>query len=228
MSKLVKKLGESERPLLQVALDLTKLEDMVKLVQEIKDLPIDVFEVGTPLIKAEGLKSISILRALVGSERLILADMKTADVGALEIRLAHEAGADISTVLASSDDEVIKSALRTGSELGTDVVVDTVGVRNIEARVKELTDLGANIINLHVGIDVQKSRGLTAGDIAGNYSNLLKEFRLYFSISGGIKVKDVFKIGRLGFKVIVVGSAITKSLNPRKSAKAFISELYKV
>jgi len=222
---LISRLNESRRPLLQVALDFTSIEDMIKIVDRIKSLPIDIFEAGTPLIKAEGIKSISILRALVGPEKLILADMKTADVGGLEVKLAYDAGADISTVLAFSDDEVIESALKKGKELGTEVVVDTLGIKNVEKRVEELIDLGVNFINLHVGIDVQKTRGLRAGNIASKYSYLVKKFEAHFSISGGIRVEDIPKIWDSGFEIIVVGSAITKSPNPEKSAEAFISEL---
>ncbi len=227
MGKLIKKLREVKRPLLQVALDFTSIEDAIKLAKKISDLPIDIFEVGTPLIKAEGMKAVSVLKAFVGSEALVLADMKTADVGGLEVKLAHDAGADITTVLASSDEEVIMSALKAGKESGTDVVIDTLGIRNVAEKVRELTFLGVNTVNLHIGIDVQKSKGLTAGDVASKYSSLINEFRLHFSISGGIKAKDVRKIKNLGFQIIVVGSAITRSPNPRKSAELFISELHK-
>jgi len=227
LGKLIKKLRYTKRPLLQVALDFTSLEDMIRLLKKISNLPIDIFEVGTPLIKAEGMKAVSVLKAFVAPEALVLADMKTADVGELEVKLAYDAGADITTVLASSDNEVIRSALKAGNELDTDVVVDTIGISNVRERIKELVFLGANLVNLHVGIDVQKTRGLTAGDIASKYSHLINEFGLYFSISGGIKAKDVYKIKDLGFHVIVVGSAITRSPNPRRSAELFISELHK-
>jgi len=60
---------------------------------------VDIIEAGTPLIKQEGLRIISILKECF-PEKLILADMKTMDAGGLEAKLAYDAGADLVTVLA--------------------------------------------------------------------------------------------------------------------------------
>lgn len=214
MGKLLERVLNSRRPLLQVALDFTSIEDMVRTTKILATLPVDIYEVGTPLIKSEGLRTISVLRALIGSNPVILADMKTADVGALEIELAKKAGADASTVLASSDDEVIKSALGAGSKLGVDVVVDTVGVRNLNESINRLANLGVKCINVHIGIDLQRT-GITARNYTDIIKTLSTEYQdIAFSISGGIKPKDIETVKGCGAKIVVIGSAITKSSDP--------------
>ncbi len=225
MGKLLEKVLTSRRPLLQVALDLTSIEDMVRVTRNLTTLPVDIYEVGTPLIKSEGLRSISVLRALVGSSPVVLADMKTADVGALEIELAKKAGADASTVLASSDDFVIKSALAAGSKLGVDVVVDTVGIRDLNGCISRLVGLGVKCINVHIGIDLQKT-GITARNYADIVKGLSAEYRdIAFSISGGIKLSDIETVKNCGAKIVVVGSAITKSSDPYVAACKILKKL---
>ncbi len=228
MGDVLKRLNKVRHPLLQVALDFTRLEDALKLAKDLASLGVDVIEVGTPLIKSEGLRAISLIKS-VSPQNIVLADMKTADVGELETEMAWKAGAAASTVLASSDDEVVKSALDKGREVGIDVIVDTVGVRDVKKRVAEVIKLGANIINIHVGIDVQKLRGLTAADVAANYADLIRDYpQVNFSISGGVKLNDSEKLSRLGFKLVIVGSAITKSTNPVDTANSFLKQLRKV
>ncbi len=229
MGRLLDRIALAKKPLLQVALDFVRLEDMLRVVSALRDLPIDIFEVGTPLIKSEGVRAISLLKAFIGDRALILADMKTADVGGLETEIVGNAGGDVTTVLASSDDEVILSALAKGSEVGLDVVVDTVGLKNVEERVERIISLGVRLVNLHVGIDVQKAEGLNAADLAEKYMGMVKKYRdnVVFSISGGIKLEDVVKLKEKGFRVIVVGSSITKAPDPRRATCEILRSLEK-
>jgi len=225
LGKLLSRLNRGGT-LLQVALDFTKITDAVRVLSALIDLPIDVYEVGTPLIKSEGIKSIEIVRALVGNDKVVLADMKTADTAALEVELAYGAGADAMTVLASADNEVIYAALQKASELNVDIVVDTIGVSDIFKRIREMKAMNVKIVNIHIGIDVQKIRQITAADrltvireIVGTFSDM------YIAVSGGIKAADVPGLLQAGVSIIIVGSAITKSGDPRKSAMEIINIL---
>ena len=59
---------------------------------------VDIVEIGTPLLIAEGLGAV---RAVCSAHpgMIVLADTKIMDAGGYEARLAFEAGADIVTVL---------------------------------------------------------------------------------------------------------------------------------
>ena len=227
LGRLMNKLAQG-RPLLQVALDFTKLTDAVRVVNVLRDLPVDIYEVGTPLIKSEGVRSIEVIRALVGDEKVVLADMKTADTGALEVDLAYNSGADVVTVLASADDEVISTAVQRASELGIEVVVDTIGVTNLFERLSSLRKIGVNIVNIHTGIDVQKRRMTTAASRLSLIKKVIDSFNdIYIAVSGGIKAINVPEFVRIGVSIIVVGSAITKSEDPRSSAIEVINSMRK-
>ncbi len=219
MGRLLEKV--MKEPLLQVALDFIRIEDAVSLLRKLMDLPIGIIEVGTPLIKSEGMKAVSIIRSVVGSERILLADMKTADVGEIEARLASESGADAITALGCAEEAVIESCVSECSRLGLDVVIDLIGIKpaNIVGRVSELHSIGVRLVNLHVGIDVQKRYGITATSLRGIIRRLSNEFNdLIISVSGGIKPKDVRSFIECGARIVVIGSAITRSASPRESA----------
>ncbi|MEM2021276.1 MAG: orotidine 5'-phosphate decarboxylase / HUMPS family protein [Zestosphaera sp.] len=220
MGRLLKAINVREA-LLQVALDFTDLADAFKVIKKLINLDIGIFEVGTPLIKSRGVEAVTAVRSLLKPASLVLADMKTADVGALEVTLAKRAGADITTVLLSSDDEVIKSSLEKGDELDVDIVIDTVGVRPryLLERLEEVINLGARVINIHTGIDVQLIRGLTARDSADLVRRLKNEYSdLLLSVSGGIKPEEVSLFRSAGASIVVIGSAITKSSDPHAAA----------
>lgn len=212
------KIKELKLPALQVALDFTSLDKAIGILSIIRDLEIGIVEVGTPLIKSEGARSISRIRELIGRTP-VLADTKTVDVGALEAEIAIRAGADFMTALASADDAVIESAARAAWELGGDLVVDFIGFKgDILSRTRELSEVGISSVNIHVGIDVQRRLGVTAAGMRDLVKQLSAEFSdLVISVSGGIKPEDIPQLIDAGAQIIIVGGAITRSPDPREA-----------
>ena len=95
---------------IQLALDFTDLRKALKVARKVSDY-VDWIEAGTPLIKSEGLKAVKVLKKAF-PKKVIVADLKTMDVGALEFGMAAGSGADVATVLGAADDETIKGAIR--------------------------------------------------------------------------------------------------------------------
>ena len=71
---------------LQVAIDLLKTEDAIALATKVAPY-IDIIELGTPLIKSEGLSVITAMKEAFPDKK-VFADFKTADAGALEAEMA--------------------------------------------------------------------------------------------------------------------------------------------
>ena len=96
-------------PLLQLSLDFTSLPAGLAVALKIASA-VDVIEVGTPLCKSAGLEAI---RAVceVCPDKLIYADFKTPDVGALEAQMAFDAGADFITVIGGAPLITVELAL---------------------------------------------------------------------------------------------------------------------
>ena len=67
---------------LQVAMDVATLDEALTLSRQVADF-VDIIELGTPLIKHEGIAAVSAIKA-AHPDKEVFADMKTADAGELE------------------------------------------------------------------------------------------------------------------------------------------------
>ena len=201
------------KPLLQVALDFTRIDDALRIAEIAWSCGADIIEAGTPLIKAEGLRAVEVLRREL-PDATIVADMKTVDVGDLEVRMAAEAGADIVTVMGFSWDSTIMAAVEQAKRQGVLVEADLMYVEDPVKRSSELKKIGVDIVGIHIGIDVQKRMGLTAGSVADLVRRVVESFGGVVSVAGGIKAEHVPSLINAGAKIIVVGSAITRARDP--------------
>ena len=94
---------------LQVAMDVLDLPSALTLAGKVAG-SVDILELGTPLVKSAGIGAVSAIKA-AHPDKLVFADMKTADAGALEAELAFDAGADLVTVMGAVDDATIRGAV---------------------------------------------------------------------------------------------------------------------
>jgi len=201
--------------ILQVALDLTDLMRVLELSAEIASITRceNVWlEAGTPLIKSWGKLAVRSLKELTGC--FVVADTKSADVPRLEGMIMYEAGADAYTVLATAEDEVIKEAVETARNYNKLVIGDLISHPKPMQRAQELYHLGVDMIVYHIGISVQRARGLRATDLLSEAAKIKKETSLKVAVAGGIKPEDVERIVEEGVDVIVMGSAITNAKKP--------------
>ena len=97
-----------DKPILQVALDLLELKRAVEIAREAVEGEVDWIEIGTPLIKSEGMDAIRTIKREFKDHKIV-ADMKTIDTGALEVEMAAKSGADIVIILALSDNSTYKT-----------------------------------------------------------------------------------------------------------------------
>ncbi|ELW9439813.1 orotidine 5'-phosphate decarboxylase [Pluralibacter gergoviae] len=206
---------------LQVALDLLSTDAAVNLLNDIAPY-VDIIEVGTPLIKIEGL---AVLREIKSRwpDKFLFADLKTMDAGALEAELALNAGADAVSVLAVAADGTIAGAVNAANKLGKSVVVDLIGVPPTHrlARIDELRKLGVGTVELHAGLDEQAQEGYSLpallATIAGTDVN--------FAVAGGITLDTVDIVAAAGAETAVVGGGIYNAANPAATAKSLKEKL---
>ncbi len=213
----LQKLARECRPLIQVALDYTKMRDAIYTATILSGASDRlVLEAGTPLIKAYGLESVTLLKALPGGHPVV-ADMKTMDTGALEVGLAKAYGADATTVLSLASDETIMSALSKAEEDGITLYADLIDHPDPVSRARRLDEMGVHVILLHVGIDVQKKLGLTASSRLDLVRSVRREVDAVLAVAGGIKPGEARMLAEAGADIIIIGSAITKSSDPRRA-----------
>ena len=196
-----------------LSLDLTSLKEALKIARDAREVGFKEFEAGTPLIKSEGMIAVRSLREEFPDSK-IFADMKTMDTGSLEASLAFSAGADIMSVMAASPNETIKEAVKTAESWGREILVDTLGLKDVVDRIKGLAELGIHRICLHKGID----EGVF---LEFELIDQLRELGIKIGVAGGISsstIKEV--VSKADF--VMVGRAITKSKNPKESAREIL------
>ena len=199
---------------LQVAIDLLTTADAIALAEKVAPF-VDIIELGTPLIKSEGLRAVTALKEAF-PDKLVLADLKTADAGELEADIAFKAGADYITVLGTSDDATIAGAVKAAKAHGKGIVVDTIGSPDRVKRAKEAVALGAEFVELHAGLDEQAQPGYSIQVLIDEASRA----GVPVSIAGGVNIGSIDAVKRSGIVVAVAGGAIYGAEDPGAAAKA--------
>ena len=96
---------------LQISYDLTNLDDALKIAEKTAEFA-DILEVGTLLILTEGAKAVSAFKKKF-PDKTIFADAKICDCADETIALFTNAGADVITVLAGTNNDIIYKAAQT-------------------------------------------------------------------------------------------------------------------
>ena len=204
---------------LQFAMDTLTTESALDLAAKAAPY-VDILELGTPLIKSEGLAAITAVKA-AHPDKTVFADLKTMDAGELEAYIAFSAGADLVTVLGVAGDSTIAGAVAAATKHCKGVVVDLIGVADKAARAREVVALGAVFVEMHAGLDEQAEDGysldalLAAGEAA----------EVPFSVAGGVSADSVEAVQRAGADVAVAGSAIYSASDVAAAAAAIRSAI---
>ncbi|ALU30532.1 D-arabino 3-hexulose 6-phosphate aldehyde lyase [Sulfolobus acidocaldarius] len=206
--------------LIQVALDFINIQDAEKVAIQAIKAGAGIIEAGTPLVKAEGIRGLKRLREL-NPNGIILADTKTADAGDVEVEIAKAGDANIMTVLGIMDDATIESAVKRAHELGLLVQADLINVRDVIGRAQELKKLQVDIIGLHVGLDVQKKRGISIVDLKNEIMEI-SNLNVIISVAGGLNKDRIKELVNLPINIFVVGGAITRAHDPFKATEEIV------
>jgi len=199
---------------LQLALDLLDLERALRIARLAVPEGVDWVEAGTPLIKSEGLDAVRKLREEF-PEKKIVADMKTADTGRLEMEAAAKAGADYAIVLGAASESTIREAIEVGKSYGLGIGVDLLGIEEPEPRVERLAQWGAAFLSVHCPVDVQ----MRGGSPFRMLERLARVTDLPLAVAGGLNSETAPKAVAAGASIIVIGGAITKAEDPARATR---------
>ncbi len=198
---------------LQIAMDVATVGEALALSRLVAEY-VDIIELGTRLIKNEGVSAISAIKVSCPN-KTIFADMKTADAGELEADIAFDAGADLVTVLGAADDDTIRGSVTSARRRGKGVVADLIAIRDRVSRAREVAALGVQFSEFRPGPDEQARPGYSLRTVIDEGRRSLTPF----SVAGGVTGDDVLDVWAAGALVAVVGGAVHGAPDPRAAAR---------
>lgn len=207
-------------PYIQIALDIPSLERTKKIIGVLPKSDRLILEVGTPLLKKYGTRVIRDLRELA-PDMFIVADLKTLDVGKVEVDLAFDETADAVVASGLAAPATLNKFIYEAKRLGIYAVVD---MMNVEDPVQKLRMLQTfpDIVILHRGIDVEKRTGKTRWDLIKEMRQAFKEQKFLVAVAGGIIPETAPEALARGADIIIVGRYITQSKDIERSVREFL------
>jgi 3-dehydro-L-gulonate-6-phosphate decarboxylase len=205
-------------PLLQVALDYISLPKALVMAYQVAP-EVDIIEIGTPLCKAAGIEAVRAMREIC-PDKLILADLKTPDVGALEATMAFDAGADMMTVIGGATLATVEQALAVAKARGKEILMELTGVRESEilTRASEWRLIGVERLVYHREWDAQSAgRTWTKTDKITIRHLIDKGFKV--TVTGGLTMELLPFFADLPVSVLICGRGIREAADPRTAAR---------
>ncbi len=217
-------------PYLQVALDLDNFDDVERIINSLPNRERILLEAGTPLLKKFGVGVISKIREL-RQDAFIIADLKTLDVGRVEVKIAADETADAVAISGLGTIESIEKAIHEAMKQGIYSILDMMNVENFVEKLQSLR-YKPDIVLLHRNVDLEtmaKERGEAEAEVTewGNIKQI-KEIlgkNGLVAVAGGITPDKVEKALTSGASIIIVGRYIIGSRDVRRAAEDFLAHM---
>ncbi len=216
----VPRLPKWNAPYLQIALDAPNIEMIKRVISELPHSDKIILEAGTPLIKKYGTEVIGQLKS-ASNNAFVIADLKTLDVGQVEVDMAFDDGADAVVASGLATPEVIDKFIYEAKRLGIYAIIDMMNVDDPVKKLKSLRDV-PDIVILHRCVDSEKTQELRFDKI----KEIKKGFpNIYVAVAGGINPNTAPLALKEGADIIIVGRFITQSKDVERSTRLFINQI---
>jgi bifunctional enzyme Fae/Hps len=207
-------------PYLQIALDNPDVERAKKVIEQLPGSDRIILEVGTPLLKCYGTKVIGELRQ-VARDSFVVADLKTLDVGKVEVDLAYNETADAVVAAGLAPAETLDAFIHEAKRFGIYAVVDMLNVEDPIKKLKSLTKEFPDIVILHRGIDQETGRALGL-DLIPQLKQTFKDKKFLIAVAGGIVPETAKETLAKGADILIVGRYVTQSKDVERAVRDFL------
>lgn len=206
-----------------LALDLQTIEEAMKVAGCVRE-HIDTIKIGYPLVLAEGLKSISIVKEEFDCK--VIADFKVADIPETNTKIADltfKAGADAIIVHGFVGEDSVKACVDSSQKFDREIFLLTEmshpgASRFLQIAAEEIASMGVDMgLKNYVAPSTKLNRLKKIRSVVGEDS---------FIISPGVGVQGGDPNQTLKFaNAIIVGRSIYSSDNPEKAIKSIINDI---
>ena len=208
------------KPIVQISLDLTNIDEALETAALALRAGVDWLEAGTPLILAEGLHGVRKLREAF-PEIPIVADLKTMDGGYLEAEMMAKAGATHVVVMARAHEETIKVVVQAGADYGVKVMGDNLGCPDMVEGAKLLENLGCDYVIHHIGYDERRgiaAQGLKMPSPMDQLQEVVNAVNIPVQAVGGLTLEQAIRCPEFGAPLVVLGAPLTIDADSFKTA----------
>lgn len=206
-------------PYLQIALDAPELERSKKILEQLPGSDRIIIEVGTPLIKRYGTKVINDLRQ-VAKDIFVVADLKTLDVGKVEVDLAYDETADAVVAAGLAPAETLDAFVHEAKRLAIYAIVDMLNVEDPMKKLRSLKEF-PDVVILHRGIDQETGRTLGL-DLIQEMRETFKDKKFLVAVAGGIVPETAKEALQKGANIVIVGRYVTQSRDIERAVRDFL------
>ncbi|MCD6263056.1 bifunctional 5,6,7,8-tetrahydromethanopterin hydro-lyase/3-hexulose-6-phosphate synthase [Candidatus Bathyarchaeota archaeon] len=210
-------------PYLQISLDIPDIERVKRVVSQIPGSDRVILEAGTPLIKRYGTRVVREIRE-VAKDYFIFADLKTLDVGKVEVDLAFNETADGVIAAGLAPKETLDDFIYEAQRLGIYAFIDLLGVEKPLEKLKALRRPPDGVI-IHRAIDVERTGVKPHLELIKEIREAFKERKVLIAVAGGIRPSTALTALREGADIIVVGRYITQSRDVERAVREFLPYL---
>ena len=214
------------KPIVQISLDLTNIEEALETAELAMRAGVDWLEAGTPLILAEGLHGVRRLRERF-PDTPIVADLKTMDGGYLEAEMMAKAGATHVVVMARAHEETIKCVVQAGRDFNCKVMGDNLACESMVDGARRLEDLGCDFIVHHIGYDERRgiaARGERMPSPLDDLREVVEAVTIPVQAVGGLSIEQAVQCPEYGAPLVVLGAPLTIDADSFRTADGNLEE----
>ena len=212
-------------PYIQLAIDIPNQEQVKRVLESINHSISSklLLEIGTPLLKNEGLLNIVPIFRGFSSNSYIIADLKTLDVGKLEVKIGYQAGVNACVVSGLAPFATIENFINECSLLGIDSWLDTLGTNfdSLEKKIQSLKKF-PDVIVIHRGIDEELSGKTSPWEMIQKIKSVTPSL---VASAGGITLSNIHEPFEQGADIFIIGRAIYQAKNPNEELNNFYASL---
>jgi 3-hexulose-6-phosphate synthase/6-phospho-3-hexuloisomerase len=196
------------KPVVQLSLDLTSVEEALRLAEIGVRAGVDWLEAGTPLILAEGLRAVQALHERF-PDHPIVADLKTMDGGYLEAEMMAKAGASMVVVMGVAHPATIRAVVRAARDYGIKTMGDIMAAPDKVACAKMLEENGVDYIIVHTGFDERHEiTGLSPLD---DLPAITAAVNIPVQAVGGLTIEQIMRLPEMEAPLVVIGAPLAIS-----------------
>jgi bifunctional enzyme Fae/Hps len=209
-------------PYLQIALDVPDIQKTMRIIESVPTSDRIILEAGTPLIKKYGTNVIKEMRTTT-KDIFIVADLKTLDVGKVEVDIAYDQTADAVVASGLAATVTLDGFIYEAKRLGIYAMLD---MMNVDDPIKKLSSLKElpEVVILHRSIDVERAGGEGSWNVK-ELKDAFKGKKILVAVAGGITPDKVPQALKQGADILIVGRYITQSKDIERAVREFIVEL---